>query len=88
VDLPIPGSPPSRTSDPGTSPPPSTLSNSLKLVLMRGTSSRSTSAREIGSTFEETPAGFREAFNGRCASSTKVFQAEQFGHLPTHRGET
>ncbi len=30
VLLPIPGSPPSKTIDPGTIPPPSTLSNSLK----------------------------------------------------------
>ena len=28
--LPIPGSPPSKTTDPGTIPPPSTRSNSLK----------------------------------------------------------
>ena len=28
VDLPMPGSPPSSTSDPGTTPPPSTRSNS------------------------------------------------------------
>ena len=30
VLLPIPGSPPSKTTDPGTNPPPSTRSNSLK----------------------------------------------------------
>jgi len=30
VPLPIPGSPPSKTTDPGTIPPPRTRSNSLK----------------------------------------------------------
>ena len=34
VDLPIPGSPPSNTSDPFTSPPPSTLFNSLNPVFI------------------------------------------------------
>ena len=32
VDFPIPGSPPIRVTEPGTNPPPITLSSSLKLV--------------------------------------------------------
>ena len=44
VDLPMPGSPPSSTSDPGTIPPPSTRSNSPRPVLSRSTATASTSA--------------------------------------------
>ena len=34
VDFPIPGSPPTRVTEPGTNPPPITLSSSLRLVLI------------------------------------------------------
>ena len=44
VDLPMPGSPPSSTSDPGTIPPPSTRSNSPMPVLSRSDAGASTSA--------------------------------------------
>ena len=44
VDLPIPGSPPMSTSEPGTMPPPRTRSNSSMLVERRGWSVRVTSA--------------------------------------------
>ena len=33
MDFPIPGSPPIRVTEPGTNPPPMTLSNSFRLVL-------------------------------------------------------
>ena len=42
VDLPIPGEPPSRTSEPGTSPPPSTRSSSPMPVRSRATRGAST----------------------------------------------
>ena len=40
VDLPMPGSPPTRTAEPGTRPPPSTRSNSAMPVGSRGASCR------------------------------------------------
>ena len=40
VDLPMPGEPPSSTSDPGTRPPPSTRSSSPMPVESRGARSR------------------------------------------------
>ena len=43
VDLPIPGSPPMSTREPGASPPPSTRSNSALAVLSRRVSSVATS---------------------------------------------
>ena len=36
VDFPIPGSPPKRVTDPGTKPPPRTVSNSLSPDLNLG----------------------------------------------------
>src|SRR5829696_8239230 len=48
VLLPMPGAPPSRTSDPGTNPPPRTRSSSAIPVLSRSDRSAFTSRREIG----------------------------------------
>jgi diguanylate cyclase (GGDEF)-like protein len=48
VLLPMPGSPPTRTAEPGTMPPPRMRSNSPVPVAMRGTSSRSMSASGEG----------------------------------------
>ena len=45
VDLPIPGSPPINTMEPGTIPPPRTRLNSSLSVLMRGVSSMLTSSK-------------------------------------------
>ncbi len=45
VDLPMPGSPPMSTSDPWTSPPPSTRSNSETPVASRSSAAASTSPR-------------------------------------------
>src|SRR5436190_762423 len=44
VDLPMPGSPPMRTSDPGTTPPPRTRSNSPIPVVSRSATTVSMSA--------------------------------------------
>ena len=48
VDLPIPGSPPSRTSGPGTRPPPSTRSSSPIPMGRRGRSALADAARATG----------------------------------------
>ena len=48
VDLPIPGAPPISTRDPGTSPPPSTRSNSPMPVVSRSTLGASTSPSGTG----------------------------------------
>ena len=47
VDLPAPGWPPSSTAEPGTSPPPSTRSNSPKVEEKRGTSASETLERSV-----------------------------------------
>ena len=57
VDLPIPGSPPTSTSDPGTSPPPRTRSSSAMPRLLRGRSASAMPARPAGS----LAAGARDA---------------------------
>ena len=87
VDLPIPGEPPSRTSEPGTRPPPSTRSSSPMPVLRRGARSALTSrsgtrprhaARRAGAQRGRPPLGAR--------SSTSVFQSPHDGHCPCHLG--
>ena len=55
VDLPIPGSPPSRTSEPLTKPPPNTLSNSPIPVCVRIASFPITSFKDLGVTFFLSP---------------------------------
>ncbi|CSB40216.1 Uncharacterised protein [Vibrio cholerae] len=45
VDLPAPGLPPIKIAAPGTIPPPSTRSSSLKPLVNRGTSCKSISAK-------------------------------------------
>ena len=51
VDLPMPGSPPSSTSEPGTTPPPSTRSNSSMPVGSRALCSVEISAYSRAATF-------------------------------------
>src|SRR5216117_322789 len=80
VDLPTPGSPPTRTSDAGTSPPPSTRSSSGTPVGMRSASSACTSAKRSK--------GFGGAFaadDAERTSSTSVPNSPQPGHLPNQR---
>src|SRR5687768_9913135 len=82
--LPIPGSPPSRTSEPRTMPPPRTRSNSpipvgIRCSASAGTSFRATAARGA----RETPPALGGA---TTRSSTSVFQLEQDGHRPIHLG--
>src|SRR5881396_1431355 len=89
VDFPIPGSPPTSTTDPGTMPPPNTKSNSSSPVFHRSMTPPCTSARRIGG----TPVGryvlavlpplppYRPT-----ASSTRVFHASQASQRPAHFG--
>src|SRR6266545_2196900 len=99
VDLPIPGSPPTRTIDPGTMPPPRTKSNSARPVFHRGSAAPTTlpSLRGVAtcppSPRERAPANLRAAplpppGDGVRAtgSSTSVFHSPQTSHLPAHRG--
>ncbi len=88
VDLPMPGEPPSSTSEPGTMPPPRTRSNSLMPVSIRGTGAVSTSASRRGlPAFALRARPPPDAAAGApTASSTIVFHALQPGHLPCQRG--
>ena len=90
VDFPIPGSPPSKTSEPGTRPPPNTRFNSSSCISMRGSSPpvislRMTGLLLIGSNPER---GRVPATGLRITSSTYVFHSPQEGHLPIHLGES
>src|SRR5882757_526306 len=84
VDLPMPGSPPTRSAEPGTSPPPVTRSNSAMPVGRRGggASSLFRSSRVI-----LRPLDLREAplpTGGPAPSSVMVFQPPHASHLPDH----
>ena len=88
VDLPTPGSPPSRTRDPGTSPPPRTRSSSAIPTGMRSAGGAPTS--ESGTATPPTAAGRDPAARslrapGRTTVSTRVFQPLQFLHWPSQR---
>ena len=83
VDLPMPGSPPSRVTEPGTRPPPSTRSSSAMPVGRGENSVGSTSLMGTGATAGARIGG---ATGGPSASSTSVPQASQPGHWPTHLG--
>src|SRR6476659_2127567 len=87
VDLPMPGSPPSNTSDPGTSPPPSTRSNSLTPDGNRVDTTASTS--EYNRAPFPPSAGAVPPFGtaGIASSSTKEFHAPQSGQRPSHLGD-
>ena len=89
VDLPIPGSPPIRTREPCTSPPPNTRFSSSSCILMRGSSSASISlsASGLGFCVSMPDTGRRLAGSFRTISSTYVFHSPHDGHLPTHFGE-
>ena len=85
VDLPIPGEPPSSTSEPGTSPPPSTMSSSPMAVLRRGARSALTSRRGTGRAVGPDGRARRGPPLG-ARSSTSVFHSPHDGHWPCHLG--
>src|SRR3954469_956510 len=83
VLLPIPGAPPSSTSDPGTKPPPRTRSSSAIPVPSRAERSALTSRRGIG--FGPPPRLARAPRPARAAGAltcSSVFQAPQPAHCP------
>ena len=83
VDFPIPGSPPTKTREPFTIPPPKTRSNSFSPVVSRSSRPVLISAIFTTSAFA---ASFR-TFAGAdlsITSSTKVFHPPHPGHCPIH----
>lgn len=91
MDLPIPGSPPTRIADPRTMPP-RTRSISAMPVRMRSPSSASIASMGCGAPENEKDARpdapAPPAAVSRNSSSTKVFHSPQPGHLPNHFGES
>ena len=85
VDLPIPGSPPTNVKEPGTIPPPSTLSSSSICVSIRLSSCMLTSDNLAGAEdiFLCTPWLFPRDEEG-IFSSTIVFHSLHPGHCPIH----
>jgi hypothetical protein len=89
VDLPTPGSPASSTTEPGTSPPPSTRSSSATPVVRRGLEPASISRSERG--LPATGAGSacssrRTRVGAAATSSTRLDQEPHSGQRPSHRG--
>ena len=90
VDLPMPGSPPISTSDPGTTPPPSTRSNSSMPVVRRGRRRRCRCLRTAAA--RRRPRGVPRpalaaaapapAVGGTARSSTSEFHASHSGAAP------
>src|SRR5580700_3312572 len=84
VDLPMPGSPPINSAEPGTRPPPVTRSNSAMPVTRRGggASSDFRSSSANLRPFSRLPALL--PMGGAAPSSVIVFQPPQASHLPDH----
>ncbi len=87
VDLPMPGSPPTRIAEAGTRPPPRTRSNSAMPVGRRGGGS-AVPARSTNATRRPAPPLAAGPGRGAIASSTMVFHSPQASQRPTHRGLT
>src|SRR5919198_3878247 len=86
VDLPIPGSPPSNTTEPATNPPPSTRSSSLRPVGVRipSTSGTSPKVQIAGSALPGRPRVVAPLWE--AITSIKLFQAPHSPHWPDHLG--
>ena len=85
VDFPIPGSPPTSTSEPLTIPPPSTLSSSEYPVSVLSSSSSDIPDRTDGMTSRcAIPLIFPCTVCFTTGSSTKVFHCLHSGHCPSH----
>jgi hypothetical protein len=87
VDLPIPGSPPIKVTDPATNPPPSTRSSSADPVEMRGCSAEASAASEVGRStrLERLAAVVRDPADR--TSVTNVFHSPHPAHCPCHLAE-
>src|SRR5205807_367661 len=88
VDFPMPGSPPTNTTDPGTIPPPKTKSNSRRPVCHRRTAAPSPRAdRRTGGLPDGTTCFLSACLPVRpTASSTSVFHAPHASQRPPHLG--
>src|SRR5439155_957510 len=91
VDFPIPGSPPTSTTDPGTMPPPKTKSNSARPVGQRSIASLPMADRRTGGppvvTVALRPPRPPDRQSARpTTSSTNVFHAPHASHRPAHFG--
>ena len=84
MDLPMPGSPPSKVTEPATMPPPNTRSSSPMPVATALAGVTSTSAIGRGAAAGDAPTW--RAVAGSTRSSINVFHARQPGHRPTHVG--
>src|SRR3972149_1362913 len=83
-DVPMPGSPPTRITEPVTTPPPRTLSSSLIPVEVLCSYPAFIELRSCGSDLRNCTG--RESREGTDSflSSTRVFHSPQSGHLPSH----
>ena len=80
----MPGSPPSRVTEPGTSPPESTRSNSSTPVGIAAASETSTDAS--GMVIDDRSSASTARTRGvSCDSSTRVFHSPQVGQRPAQR---
>ena len=73
MDLPMPGSPPIKMTDPATNPPPNTRSNSPMPVSARPSASVSISWIGDGSSLLPRLSSPRGCDTRSCLSSTKLF---------------
>ena len=93
VDFPTPGSPPIRSSDPGTMPPPRTRSSSARPVRRRsvGPSARCREGNRLGPPARRARAArVARAVRWRAVTtvSTRVFHAAHERHWPSQRGKS
>ncbi len=84
MDFPMPGSPPTKTREPRTIPPPRTRSSSLILVLflLSPDISIAESGRGDGASLRARPLPF--APFSAAGSSANVFHSRHPGHWPIH----
>ncbi len=85
VDLPMPGSPPTRSAEPGTNPPPQTRSSSAIPVIRRA-SGALVPASATTSIFLPLPPPRPRGEGAGVASSTRLFQPPQDSQRPAHLG--
>ena len=89
VLLPMPGSPPSKVTEPGTMPPPNTRSSSGIVVACGWPIEPSTSVMGLaspGATSDMPAASDTSGSSGPSTSSTSEFHAPQVMHRPDHLG--
>src|SRR5687768_8942769 len=93
VDLPMPGSPPINTSEPGTMPPPSTRFSSSSPVPIRYSGEDSISSSVFAEMVFERGVVCLHSFllfpsSFDIISSAKLFQELHDGHFPSHLADS